>query len=79
MYRGMILTLQKINNDGIAIIASNVNAEHTVGMIPKGMIPHIEPLMYDLENYCVQLERIDCKQLTKSMWITIDSLHHISI
>ena len=79
MYAGMMLTLKHIQNDGIVIIARNASIEHTVGLIPKGMVPHIEPLMNDLENYCIQLERIDCKQLTKSMWISVDSLHHITI
>lgn len=79
MYPGMMLSIQWIKHDGIVIVACNGDVEHFVGLMPKGMIPHLEPLMNDLENHCIQLERIDCDQLTKSMWITIDSLHHITL
>ena len=75
----MIIVIGILVDDGIVIAAWNGDVEHIVGLMPKGMIPHLEPLMNDLENHCIQLERIDCDQLTKSMWITIDSLHHITL
>jgi len=79
MYSGMILSSQWIKQDGIVIIASNSDSDNIVGLLPKGMIPHIEPLMDDLDNYCIQLDRIDCTQPSESMRISIDSLHHFRV
>ncbi len=67
MFSGMLLDLRWIKDDGIAIFVTIRNEAQMVGLMPKGMIPHLEQVMERQDEFCVQLDRIDCTQLQDSM------------
>ncbi|HAW18741.1 MAG TPA: hypothetical protein DCX14_01030 [Flavobacteriales bacterium] len=74
LFEGMSLELRAVEGSAIAVMAFFESGYNVVGLIPKGMMPHLENVVSNASNYCVQVDSIDCSQLTDKMWITIDEL-----
>lgn len=79
LYPGKLLDLQWIAQGVLAVISANNGGKLIVGVIPKGMIPHLEVVVENGGEYCVELDSVDCTQLENYMWIKVQSLHQFSI
>ena len=74
MYEGMLLKLRCLQSQFIVVCIGEGDESLVVGLIPKGMTHHIHLLLETNEDLCIQLDTVDCSQLTNSMWIQIDTL-----
>ncbi len=74
MFSGMSLKLMRKKTQAILVIGFINGQDQIVGIIPKGMMPHLEEALSSPFDYCVQLKEIQCSQLVDKMWIRIDHL-----
>jgi hypothetical protein len=74
LFDGMLLRLFAIGSCSIAVGAFIENEYRIVGLIPKGMIHHLEKILEEQDDYCIQIDCTNCSQLENAMWISIVSL-----
>lgn len=74
MYVGMALSLVSTDSRAIMVAGFVNGQDQIVGIIPKGMMPHLDDVLLNPYNFCIQLEEISCTQLVDKMWIRIDQL-----
>jgi hypothetical protein len=74
LFEGMNLELREVEGRAIAVVAYFDSTNSVVGIIPKGMLPHLEDVIAHQSQYCVQVDSIECAQLVDKMWISIDEL-----
>jgi hypothetical protein len=59
----MLLRLFAIGSCSIAVGAFIENEYRIVGLIPKGMIHHLEKILEEQDDYCIQIDCTNCSQL----------------
>lgn len=74
LFKGMMLHLVGLPNMQMGVSAYYAGEHRVVGLIPKGMLHHLDDVVQNPYDYCIQLESLDCDQLKGSMWISIEPL-----
>lgn len=75
----MILHFKKVElpSEAVSIMAYFKNDYHIIGFIPDGFISRIDAIMEYEDDLVISLERLNCDQVSDSLWVTLDELPSI--
>lgn len=77
LFKGKLLKLFQIGSCSIGVGAFIENEYVIIGLIPKGMVHHLQQVLVEQDEYCVQVDSTNCTRLNNAIWISIDSLNQL--